>query len=184
MTTLFKLGIGGLDDGPVVWNHVYRREETTGPMRLAIVPREDPLGVMCDLAESIGPEYYLLYVHAVGRSTSPEGRYESSLMELVDVRIFLAEYEEMLECDARHELWIGTDDDSGMLVLDEHGIIFAYGPLDDFARTLEGRGIVEGEFAIPDPHSHHYHAAYDEDVERLLAHWDWHRTDLQPEDER
>ncbi|MDF1798984.1 MAG: hypothetical protein P1V81_07400 [Planctomycetota bacterium] len=184
MKVPFKLGTEYVDDGPVIWNNVFRREETVGPLRLAIAPREDPLGLMCELAESIGPDYYLLYVHAVERSGSPEGRYESSLMELVDVRIFFAEFEEMLVNDGRHELWIGTDDDSGMLVYDEHGILYAYGPIEDFVRTLAGRGFVEGDFSVPEPHSHHYHAVYDEDVERLIAHWDWHRTDLQPEDER
>ena len=155
-----------MEGGPVAWPHMYRTEQTTGPDRLAIAPREEPLEVMCELAEAIGPEYFVLYVHSVARSDSLSGRFESPPLQLVDVRIFVAEYSAALENDARHEFWIGSTADSGMLVYDDHGLIYAYGPLGDFERSLSVLGFRSGEFSIPN--SHHFHAAYDEDVRRLL----------------
>lgn len=90
----------------------------------------------------------------------------------------------MLENDARHEFWIGSTSNQGMLVYDEHGLIYAYGPLADFERSLSAIGLRSGKFSIPAPHAHHYHAEYDEEVRRLLTHWDWRHLGLQPEDER
>lgn len=169
---------------PVVWPNVFRTERTTGPDRLAIAPRLDPLGAMCVLAEAIGPEYFALYVHAVARSDCAPGRYQSPPLQWVDLKIFVAEYSEMLENDARHQFWIGSTTGRGMLVYDEHGLIFAYGPLDDLRRALLGMGFHEGDFSIPNPHVHHFHAEYDDDVSRLLSHWEWRHTALRPEDER
>jgi transposase len=40
--------------------------------------------------------------------------------------------------------------------------------------------ITPGAFAIPAPHMHHVHREYDAAVHRLLAHWGWERTELQP----
>ena len=73
---LHKLTYAIDEGGPVLWPHMYRTEETTGPDRLVIAPREEPLKVMCDLAEAIGPELFVLYVHSVARGDSPPGRFE------------------------------------------------------------------------------------------------------------
>lgn len=168
---------------PVRWPHVFARERTTGPDRLVIVPREDPIGLLGELAEWIGPEYFLLYVLVVQRGEAPAGRYESPPLELVDVRIFLEEFGRLLECDARHQFWIGSTSDRGMVVYDDHGILYAYGPLEDFQRTLLARQFQPGSFSIPAPHTHHYHAELDAEVARLLGRFEWVRTELRPEDE-
>ena len=172
------------DDSPVVWGQVYRREQTTGPDRLVIAPAKSPLDLMCALAEAFGPEYFLLYVHSVARSNHEPGRYESPPLQLVDVRIFVQEFAPMLENDARHEFWIASTQNHGMLVYDEHGLIYAYGPLGEFEVLLSTQGFQEQDFSIPSPHAHHYHVEYDDDVAKLLTHWEWLRTDLRPEDER
>ena len=174
----------GKSDLPVEWPHVFRREHTTGPDRLAIAPREDPMGVLCDLATFIGPELFLLYVLVVSHGQAESGRYESPPLALVDVQIFIEEFRDMLTNDARHEFWIGSTSDRGMLVYDDHGIIYAYGPLGDFERSLVARGLSVGSFQIPAPHAHHFHREYDEVVDRLLARWEWRRAELQPGDGR
>lgn len=174
--------LAGESDSPVEWPHVFRREHTTGPDRLAIAPREDPMGVLRDLATFIGPEFFVLYVLVVSRGRAECGRYESPPLGLVDVRIFIEEFRDMLTNDARHEFWIGSTNDRGMLVYDDHGIIYAYGPLGDFERSLVARGFSAGSFQIPAPHTHHFHGEYDEVVDRLLARWEWRRTELQPGD--
>jgi hypothetical protein len=167
---------------PVEWPHVFVRERTTGPDRLAIAPREDPTGILYELADLFGPEYFLLYVLVASRGQAECGRYESPPLGLVDVRIFVEEFRDLLTNDARHEFWIGSTNYSGMLVYDDHGIIYAYGPLDDFERSLAARGLSSESFDIPAPHTHYFHGQYDEVVDRLLTRWEWRRTDLHPGD--
>jgi len=140
------------------------------------------MGVLCDLSEFIGPDYFLLYVLVVSRGQQACGRYESPPLGHVDVQIFLEEFRELLTNDARHEMWIGSTDRQGMLVYDAHGIIYAYGPLDDFEQVLIGRGLKSGSFQIPSPHAHHYHEEYDERVDHLVARWEWRHFELQPGD--
>jgi hypothetical protein len=74
------------------------------------------MGVLCDLAGFIGPEYFLLYVLVASRGEAACGRYESPPLELVDVQIFVREFRDLLKNDARHEFWIGSTDDAGLLV--------------------------------------------------------------------
>jgi len=174
----------GGSDIPVEWPNVFVRERTTGPDPLAIAPREDAMGFLYDLAGFIGPEYFLLYVLIASRGQVERGRYESPPLQLVDVQIFIEEFRDFLANDARHEFWIGSTSNAGMLVYDDHGIIFAYGPLDDFERFLVARGLASGGFEIPAPHTHYFHALYDRCAARLLARWEWRRTALQRQDER
>jgi hypothetical protein len=176
--------LAGESDHVVEWPHVFRREQTTGPDRLAIAPRENPMGVLCDLAAFIGPEFFMLYVLVVSRGQAECGRYASPPLGLVDVQIFIEEFGDMLTNDARHEFWIGSTNDKGMLVYDDHGIIYAYGPLNDFERSLVARGFRPGSFQIPVPHRHHFHGEYDEVADRLFARWEWKRTELRPGDGR
>jgi hypothetical protein len=179
--TLHKL-TDPIAEAPVVWPQRYRREGRGVPDRLAIAPRSSPLALLATLAEHIGPDHYLLFVHCVARSGHERGRYQSPLRQLVDVRIFLQDFAELLEHDARHSLWIGTPGNQGLLVYEEHGLVYAYGPLAEFERSLEGLGFEQGTFSIPSPHAHHFHGGLDDEVERLLGTWE--RFDLQPEDER
>lgn len=172
----------GDSEDPVVWPQAYFREPTTGVDRLRIAPRQDPLGVLCELAAAMQPEYYLLYVLLGSRGNSECGRYQSPPLALVDVQIFVQEFHDLLANDARQELWIGSMPSDDLLVYDTHGLVYAYGPLDEFERILRGLGFEPGTFKIPAPHVHHYHAEYDELESRLLAHWDWIRSELQDGD--
>ncbi|MDX1998444.1 MAG: hypothetical protein SF066_12065 [Thermoanaerobaculia bacterium] len=169
-------------DLPVEWPDLYYRQLTTGPERLVVAPRRDPIDLLGELAGEFGPEYYLLYVLVAERGQATAGRYQSPWVELAEVRAFLSDYSELLANDARQELWIGSKESGDQLVLDHHGLIFAYGPLDDYVRVLEARGLTAGDFGIPFPHTHHYNAKYDLLVDQLISRWDWHRTDLQPGD--
>ena len=60
-----------------------------------------------------------------------------------------------------------ADGDHGLLVYDQHNVIFAYGPLDDFKLILESRGFHEAEFWFPAPHAHSYLPENDDEEERL-----------------
>jgi len=167
---------------PAEWPHVFARQRTTGPDRLVIAPREEPLDVLCSLARFTGPEYFLLYVLLTPRGSTKSGRYQSPPLKLEGIEGFIEEFRRCLTEDARHQLWIGSTEGRGTLVYEEHGLIYAYGPLEKFERSLIERGLRPGTFEIPSPHSHHFHLAYDADVEELLDRWEWKRTELQPGD--
>lgn len=170
-------------DAPVVWPRVYRREPATTPSRLAIAVSHDACALLADLAQGLGDRFFLLYVHVVPRGPEPPGRYQSPLLQLADVCLVLHEFTAMFEQDGRHHLWIHAADGAGTLVYDRHDIVYAYGPLPTFEERLQRRGFVPGDFTLAIPHGHHYHARFDDSVRALLHRWDWHRTDLQPEDE-
>jgi hypothetical protein len=54
-------------------------------------------------------------------------------------------------------------------VYDQHNVIFAYGPIDEYVRILQSGGDSEAsELRFPAPHRHHYHPEFDEQ-ERALA---------------
>jgi hypothetical protein len=172
----------GDDSTRVVWPHVFRTDEMAGPNRLAAAPQKAASGLLLELAEHIGPDYFLLYVLRVGRGGGENGRYQSPPLQLVDVRIFIEEFAEFIENDARHQFWIGSMTNSGLLVYDEHGIIYCYGPIDSFESTLKLAGMRRGEFSIPSPHAHNFHAHYDRAESDLLGRWEWTRSELQPGD--
>lgn len=167
---------------PVVWPNHYRREHTSGPDRLVIAPRDGLLNILREMAEHLGPSMSLLYVLIVPRGSQVEGRYESPMLDLHGVRTFLDEFGDCLTHDARHELWIGQLQERHMLIYDQHGLLYAYGPLEDFERILRQWGLTPGDIEIPIPHAHHYHSFYDKSVDRILASLSWQRTELQPAD--
>ena len=85
--------------------------------------------------------------------------------------------------DARAQGWIGATDGSGLLVLDEHDLLYAYGPLDAFSSRLRATGFIPGEPRAPDPHEHHYNEEFDPLEQRLRAWSRWQRVLPLGEDE-
>jgi hypothetical protein len=69
------------------------------------------------------------------------------------------------------------------LVFDNHNMIYAYGDLDRYESELQARGFRRGSVAIPTPHSHHYHAEFDQSEDELIAYWDWKKFPLEPDDD-
>ena len=61
-------------------------------------------------------------------------------------------------------------------MLDEHDLIYAYGPLAAMEAALVAAGFTEGEPAVPDPHEHHYNPELDPLEVRLREWWDWRRV--------
>lgn len=164
------------------WPRVFRRESTQQG-RLAIAVSDDATALLAALADCLGQDFYLLYVLVVPRGPAPPGRYQSPLLQLADLRILLDEYSTMFEQDGRHHVWVGAADGAGTLVYDRHGIVYAYGPLPAYEEVLANRGFQPGEFTLAVPHCHHYHHEFDGSVSALLERWDWHRTELRPEDD-
>ena len=172
----------GTADTQNQWPRVYRRDETANG-RLAIAVSDHACELLADLADCLGSGFYLLYVHVVPRGTELPGRYQSPLLQRAELRSVLAENTALFEQDGRHNVWIGAADGSGFLVYDRHDLVYAYGPLPAFEQVLLRRGFTSGTFSLDVIHSHHYHGAFDDAVRALLGRWDWHRTELRPQDE-
>ena len=98
---------------------------------------------------------------------------------------FTDRYGELFEEDARAQLWVGEIDGVGMLVLDEHDLIYAYGPLHRFEQVLRERGYTSGDPQVPNPHEHRYSQQYDQLEQDLRRLWAWNQIlplDQVPED--
>ncbi len=189
MSDLYKIGRGpnelkdGLSDERFEYPNIWAREKTSGPDRLVIAPRSDYVQLLGRLAECIAPPFLLLYVLAIPRGGAEPGRYQSNYsFSLPQLLQFFSEYSEFFEKDARHNLWVRSDE--GILVYDRHNVIYAYGPLERFVATLESAGLTESdEVRFPSPHAHHYHPDFDSDEQRILHNEEWTISPLRPGDE-
>ena len=90
--------------------------------------------------------------------------------------VFGEEFRELFENDARAQLWVGATSGEGLLVLDEHDLVLAYGPLERLASALEANGFAPGVPEVPDPHEHHYNVELDHLETRLLEARVWRRV--------
>ncbi|MBL8876535.1 MAG: hypothetical protein JNM86_12135 [Phycisphaerae bacterium] len=91
---------------------------------------------------------------------------------------FLREFGEFFDRDARHCVWIGQPNKSGLIVWDSHQWVYGYGPLEKMQRAAEARGLVSGRAEIPVPHKHNFHAIFDDAEEEVLSRFEWLRTPL------
>jgi nitrite reductase/ring-hydroxylating ferredoxin subunit len=163
-------------DDEVAYRHpeVWLREGTTGPERLRIGGGERPVGLLLDLAAVLPEPLFVLAVLRVPRRAEA-GRYESEALHRDEVRAFFTEFEALFADDARVQGWIGATDGSGLVVLDEHDLVYAYGPLDAHEQVLARRGFARGDPVVPSPHAHHYNPELD-GLEVALAEWPrWRR---------
>jgi hypothetical protein len=166
------------------YGNIYEIEQTTANKRLQIGPTGNQIDLILQLADNLNPPYFILYVLVVTRLGNEYGRYESPTIdtkeELTD---FLIQYKEYLETDGRHHIWIGTYDNSGLLIYDQHNVIFAYGQLENFISILTLNSFKEQEFTFPAPHIHNFYEDNDVYEERILKHWDWDISPLAENDE-
>lgn len=186
--TLIKIGVGAVKTNtPVTYPDVWSLEQTSGPERLRIGPSSGPgcIDTLLSLAGFWEEAYYLLYVLLVPRRGDREpGRYQSPRpLSFEEVASFCRTFQPFLEGDSRHHLWVGSTTGAGLLIYDHHDWIWAYGDLLAYIETLERRGFREGHLNLPVPHSHFYHAEYDDAEEELIGYWDWVYFPLQPGDD-
>jgi len=178
---------GALRDGeeaPFVYPDIWAREQSsTGRDRLVIAPSRDHVGLLLRLAQTWLGDYLLLYVLLVARGGPKPGRYESPRALTYDeLESFLRQFAAFFATDGRHHLWIGSTEDEGTLVYDQHNVIYAYGPLDAYIDLLTDEGFNESPVHVPTPHCHYYNAANDAAERALFAHWDWIPFPLKPVD--
>ncbi len=172
------------DEVPFRYDNVYSREQTTGPERLVIAPREAHIDILIDLAATWQSDYWLLYILLVSRCGKEPSRYQSPAeLDFEKLKEFLTEFGSFLSTDGRHHFWIGSTQNEGMLIYDQHDVIYAYGNLDEYEARLVRRGLTIGEVSFPAPHLHCYNQENDEHEIGLLNYFDWMQSPLQDGDE-
>ena len=165
------------------YGRIYEVEIYPGYSRLKIGADENQIDLMLRLCENLNPPYYILYVLVVPRQEHQQGRYQSDILKsITDIKLFLDEYKEFLETDGRHHIWIGTVDNSSLLIYDQHNVIFCYGDLEQQIVLLQKDGFQEMPFSFPLPHAHRYNEHNDEFEEKILRHWDWEIFPLTDDD--
>ena len=171
---------------PHDYGNVYFEQPCGPSTRLVIGPSNGYVDLLIELAARLkGRPWFLLYVLLVPRQGNREsGRYQSQPFDThAELSRFLAAFRSYFEGDGRHHVWVGSAASDGVLVYDQHNVIFAYGPISDFKTILESRGFRQGEFWFPAPHSHSYVPENDPEEERLMNEIEWRRSPLQPGDE-
>ena len=155
-------------------------ESTKGPDRLVLAPAADQTGLLLDLARQLPEPFWLLYVVLVPRTGAEPGRYQiPEPMNRVEMDDFIRSYQDFLERDGRHHLWIASASSQDSLIYDNHNVIYAYGPLDKYRQVAEQHGLNEGEVRFPAPHQHCYNSEYDSDERAILTRWEWIKSPLQ-----
>jgi hypothetical protein len=161
--------------------HVFARGLTTGPERLIIGPREKQVPLLLALARELPEPYVVLYVLLISRCGRPSGRYQSPELDAAALEQLFDDYRDYFENDGRHHVWIMSP--SGTIVYDQHDLIYAYGPLEAYERTLEAHGLRRGQARIPAPHGHQFNPQHDGDEERIFERWPWLRFPLAEDDD-
>jgi hypothetical protein len=183
--TAYKFGWIPKEECRYEYPDVFAFERTSGPERVVIAPSTNHVPILIDLLQLMSEPLGILYILVVPRGGSEAGRYQTanpvSKRQAVE---FLNSFREYLENDGRHDVWVASMSGSDLLVYDHHNVLYAYGCLLEYENVLLGRGLRKVEHVgFPSPHSHHYHAAFDQDELNLLRYWPWKRSPLHESDE-
>ena len=176
----FSAGDFNKSDIEFDYGNIYQQTDNS----IKISANNNQVKLLTKLLESLKPPYYVLYVLVTSRTEKEIGRYQSPLFENKDDLIsFLRLYEDYFETDGRHHIWIGTTDNSGLIVYDQHNVVFGYGPLALFEKTIiEEFNYKQKEFEFPAPHCHSFHPENDIYEESLINYFDWDIFPLQAQD--
>jgi len=162
------------------YGKIYQAENKS----IKIGASQNAIDLILKLADNLNPPFYILYVLVVSRLGNEHGRYQSPIIETrEELQDFLFDFREYFETDGRHHIWIGTTDNSGLLVYDQHNVIFAYGPIEKYLKTLEKDGFKEQSFSFPFPHGHSFHADNDKYEDSILSYYEWSWFQLKDSDE-
>ena len=174
-----------LDDQPYIYPNIWEIEQTAGPQRLVIAPAAQHIDLLIELVRLLPEPFGMLYVLVVPRGHSGEpGRYQSAQpCDRDELEAFLRHFQTYFESDARQHLWLFSLPSRAQLIYDNHNVIYAYGPLDEFKRVIVAKGLTEGKVEFPAPHAHHYHAEFDEAERQVMQYWEWIHFPLQEGDE-
>jgi hypothetical protein len=184
METIYKFGWIPNEHRSYEYPDTFAVEKTSGPERLVIAPSANHVSILIDLLQVMSEAFGILYVLVVPRGENEPGRYQTSNpVSREQAEEFLKRFREFFENDGRHDIWVASMSSPDQLVYDRHNVIYAYGSLPEFEKVLSGRGLTNVESVrFPSPHTHNYHAAFDQDEQDVLRHWDWRRSPLHESD--
>lgn len=172
------------EEFPFKYDNIFCREKTTGPERLLIAPSAGHISILIDLATAWNGDYWLLYILMISRCGNEAARYQSpGPVDFDALQSFLYKFGHYLSTDGRHHFWIGSIQNEGMLIYDQHDVIYAYGDLDAYEAKLVQRGLTIASVTFPSPHTHCYNAENDADESRILQHFDWIKSPLRDSDD-
>jgi hypothetical protein len=164
--------------------NLWQREDYDGWSRLTIGSKEKEIPLILDMCKKNGGDFGILYVLLTSRIGNSEARYQSPYpINHEELSLFLYSYQEYLEQDGRHHLWVMSLSSDDKYIYDNHNIIHTYGKLDRHEEVLRVNGFSLGDVGIPAPHGHNYHPEFDYTEEKIMTHWDWIKFPLEPSDE-
>lgn len=140
--------------------------------------------VVLKLVECLTPPLFVLYVLHTPRGEGNPGRYQSPSLEADTFQSFISRFSNFFAADSRFDLWVHSPSTNGTIVWDRHNLLYGYGPVECFRRTLGSLGFSDGRPNLPSPHSHHYRESFDPDGKAVLAAFPWQYSPLHPEDEQ
>ncbi|MEQ1934227.1 MAG: hypothetical protein ABL962_10185 [Fimbriimonadaceae bacterium] len=149
-------------------------QEFSSFKRLIVGPSDDQVGLAIECAQLLNGPFRFSYVLAepVPLDGFSMGRFEMlAMLDITQLEGILSKNKRFFELDARHHLWIAAKD--GVIVYDQHNVLFLYGPLMDFEQILLARGLTPGPVEFPYPHTHYYHDEFNPDMIELLGTGDW-----------
>ena len=170
---------------PFDYGNRYFRQPCGDAERLVIGATNQNVKLLDQLSTCFSSQtFYLLYVLLLSHDGRSPGRYQSPTIEShEDLQVFIWSFQEFLEGDGRHHLWIASPNSTDLIVYDQHDVIFAYGDLDAFESLLLANGFASEEFWFPFPHTHSFDPKNVRYEEELLAYFDWTFFELQDGDE-
>ena len=181
------LDVDGAETAPPSAAVFERQRMSNGAFRLLINAPHDQPSLFRTLVHQLAEPLFVLYILHTTRSGAAEGRYQSPPLGAEQADEFLAAFEPFLAGDGRHDVWAYSASDGRTVVWDRHDMIYVEGePLTDIEATLEAMAFERGAVFRTGarPHVHYYRAEFDDDAAAVLAHFEWTRSDLRPEDEQ
>jgi len=169
---------------PNRYERVFWVDHTTAGPRIVAAVSAGQTKVALDLAATINGPFLLLWVLHTPRGGSLPGRYQSPPLTADELHRVLERHAALFDRDGRSDIWIHSRTPDATIVLDRHDLLFAYGPRDTFIDALRAMHFREGLASIPSPHSHQYHAEFDELERALAGEFEWTISELRAEDEQ
>ena len=166
---------------PYDYGNQWHRETHDSWSRITIGPTSRHIALLLELVKVLPPPYGILWILVHPSSGLNPGRYQSPLIEeLEDLELLLWRYQEFFEQDGRHHIWVMSPHTGAQLIYDNHNLIYAYGPLDDFASVLQSEGLTEVDcpILIPSPHGHNYNPGNASTEDEFFAELEWQHFPL------
>lgn len=163
---------------------VYNMYTQSDLPRIVVWSDEKVIHTLINLVMEMREPYFILYILNVSRCDQETARYQSMELSASDTEEFLYEFDDYLENDSRHDIWIHSPKENATIVYDKDNLIYIYGDLEKYENklTLLGYAAYDEPLYLPSPHAHCYHPEFDEKELEILRKFNWNKTPLQDHD--